>query len=86
MTTLKPLISGTLAFSQSPIAAPVASGLVRDTLKRGKTTSVKSPSNSLRVSCTCRVEASTLVPYISDMACAALVAIKDSGVISLSKF
>ena len=39
-TTLKPLISGTLEVSQSPMAFPVASGDEWDILSSGNTTNV----------------------------------------------
>ena len=49
LTQLYSEISGTFAFSHSPMALPVFSGVECDRRSSGKTTSVKSPVNSFLV-------------------------------------
>ena len=61
-TTLYEATLGSFSTSQRPMSPAVSSGFLRETLSRGNTTSVKCPSNSRFVFCTCIIPSGTSCP------------------------
>ena len=62
-TTLKRSTASQCSCSHWPISCAVSSGFLRDIFRKGNTTSVRLPSNSRLVFCSCTMLSGTSCPY-----------------------